>query len=56
VPSGSGSPTGGLHWVRVVDTALPAPDDIADPGSEVAISSLQYTVGGRSVVVLTSQP
>jgi isoamylase len=56
VPPGSGSPAGGLHWVRVVDTALPAPDDIADPGSEVAISSLQYTVGGRSVVVLTSQP
>ncbi|HEY3285342.1 MAG TPA: isoamylase [Armatimonadota bacterium] len=39
-------------WVRVVDTSLPSPSDIADPGQETALWSLNYTVAARSTVVL----
>jgi glycogen operon protein len=41
-------------WLRAVDTFLTAPDDIAAPGSEVAISGASYRVGPRSIVVLKS--
>jgi glycogen operon protein len=40
-------------WVRVVDTSMTSPLDIADPGQEAPLVSLDYEVGGRSVVVLT---
>jgi glycogen operon protein len=39
-------------WLRVVDTSLPAPDDIAAPGAEVTISGSEYCVPARAVVVL----
>jgi glycogen operon protein len=39
-------------WHRVVDTSLPSPHDIADPGKERSLDSLDYEVGPRSVVVL----
>ncbi len=39
-------------WKRVVDTSLDSPMDIADPGSEIALNTLDYVVGPRSVVVL----
>ena len=39
-------------WLRVVDTALPSPTDIAEPGSETRLQSSVYTVRSRSVVVL----
>jgi glycogen operon protein len=39
-------------WRRVVDTSLPTPDDIVEPGSEQHINSLEYLVMARSVVVL----
>lgn len=42
---------GGI-WKRVVDTSLPGPDDIAEPGREMQLSSLEYLVKARSVVVL----
>jgi glycogen operon protein len=45
-----GEPT---DWVRVIDTNLPSPQDIADPGEQVPLGSLDYEVSGRSVVVLT---
>jgi isoamylase len=41
------------EWRRVVDTARDSPDDIVEPGGEQPLASLQYTVGARSVVVLT---
>ena len=40
-------------WQRVVDTSLPSPNDIADPGAESPLSSLEYQLGPRSVVVLS---
>ncbi len=40
-------------WVRVADTSLATPRDIAEPGEEFSVASLDYEVGGRSVVVLT---
>jgi glycogen operon protein len=43
-------PTGG--WERVIDTALPSPDDIVHPASVPLMSSLEYRVEARSVVVL----
>ncbi len=39
-------------WRRVVDTSLPSPDDIVDPGREVRLDNRQYLVKARSVVVL----
>jgi glycogen operon protein len=39
-------------WQRIVDTSLPSPEDIADPGHGLAIPSPNYHVGPRSVVVL----
>ncbi len=39
-------------WWRVVDTALPSPHDIAEPGHEVRLDRPDYRVGARSVVVL----
>jgi isoamylase len=39
------------EWVRVVDTALPSPDDFAESG--VPLRSMTYKVGPRSIVVLS---
>jgi isoamylase len=39
-------------WKRVIDTALPSPDDFADAGSEPSLASRHYVVPARSVVVL----
>ena len=39
-------------WKRAIDTDLDSPHDIADPGREVAVESLQYRLGLRSVAVL----
>ncbi len=41
-----------VEWARVVDTALPSPQDIAHPGEERSLESLDYQVNARSVVVL----
>jgi len=43
------------EWRRVVDTSLPSPDDIVDPGAEALVETQQYTVGARSVVVLSRE-
>lgn len=43
---------GNAGWKRVVDTSLPSPQDIAEPGDEAQIDSLDYEVAPRSVVVL----
>lgn len=40
------------EWRRVVDTALPGPADIVDPGAEPVLASLAYPVRASSVVVL----
>lgn len=39
-------------WRLVADTSLPSPRDIADPGREKTLASLDYKVAERSVVVL----
>jgi glycogen operon protein len=41
------------NWLRLVDTSLTSPLDITDPGQDTPLISLDYEVGGRSVVVLT---
>jgi glycogen operon protein len=45
----------GRRWLRVVDTALAPPFDIADPGAETPLSGATYTLQGRSVVVLINR-
>jgi glycogen operon protein len=40
------------EWRRVVDTSLPSPEDIAEPGKGSPLSSLQHVVRARSIVVL----
>jgi isoamylase len=42
----------GLGWRRVVDTNLPAPHDVLEPGHEEPIGDQRYRVAARSVVVL----
>ncbi len=39
-------------WKRLVDTSLASPEDIAEPGSEWPVESLDYEVAPQSVVVL----
>jgi isoamylase len=43
-------------WVRVVDTSLPSPEDIASPGEEERLADPEYHVEPRSVVVLYRPP
>jgi len=45
----------GRRWARAVDTWLPSPDEILDPGHEVPVETDTYHAGDRSVVVLISQ-
>jgi glycogen operon protein len=45
----------GRQWTRVVDTSLPSPPDIADPGMEITCSGPSYHVNGRSIVVLVNK-
>lgn len=40
------------EWRLVVDTNLPSPQDIAEPGQTTPLDSLSYRVGARSIVVL----
>ncbi len=42
----------GSGWKRVLDTGLPAPQDILEPGHEEPIGDARYRVKARSVVVL----
>jgi isoamylase len=41
------------EWRRVVDTSLPSPQDIADPGHEPPLTKLACRLGPRSIMVLT---
>ncbi|MGH7388237.1 MAG: glycogen debranching protein [Candidatus Rokuibacteriota bacterium] len=43
------------EWQRAVDTGQESPDDVREPGRGVPLSSLRYTAGPRSVVVLVRQ-
>jgi glycogen operon protein len=47
---------GGRVWARVVDTSLPSPSDILEPGAETAWPGQTYPVNPRSVVVLANRP
>lgn len=42
----------GQQWHRVVHTALPSPDDMAEPGTEPHVAESTYRVEARSVVIL----
>jgi glycogen operon protein len=46
----------GRRWFRVVDTSMPSPSDIADPGMEVACTDQSYRVNSRSIVVVVNKP
>jgi isoamylase len=43
------------EWHRIVDTALPAPDDFNDPATAPRIDGDQYRVAARSVVALMAK-
>jgi isoamylase len=45
----------GRQWIRVVDTSLPSPSDIAEPGTGMACSGPSYRVNERSIVVLVNK-
>ena len=44
---------GTAHWRRIVDTALPSPDDFSEHG--LPLESAKYGVAPRSIVVLLRQ-
>lgn len=47
----------GYTWTRVVDTALPCPEDIADEGREAPLlDPVSYTVAGRATILLLAKP
>jgi hypothetical protein len=48
-------PPGRSSWRRAMDTARPAPDDLAEPGNEPPIAGPTCRVEGRSMVVLLSR-
>ena len=39
-------------WRRIVDTSLPSPADFVEPGQELVLQDLNYSVKTRSVVIL----
>jgi glycogen operon protein len=45
----------GRGWYRAVDTSLPSPLDIAEPGAEQAAPGRSYLVKAHSVVILLSK-
>ncbi|QEE28808.1 glycogen-debranching protein [Terriglobus albidus] len=45
----------GRQWFRFADTVLPAPNTIAAPGTELAITTPSYFASSRSVVILVSK-
>jgi glycogen operon protein len=46
----------GRGWWRAVDTSLPSPEDIAEPGREIEVKPIDhYRVNSHSVVVLVSR-
>jgi isoamylase len=46
----------GRQWARAIDTSMPSPSDIAEPGKEVAYPGESYRVNARSIVVLVNKP
>jgi glycogen operon protein len=55
VPFAVCDPLPGKRWVRAVDTALPSPDDILEPGMERELDGMSYPVRDRSMVILVSR-
>jgi glycogen operon protein len=45
----------GKSWHRVVDTALPSPEDLAGPGQEQPVPGYAYRAGERSAVILLAR-
>ena len=43
------------RWHQAVDTALPSPEDVSEPGREPAVGPEAYTLAGRAVAVLLSR-
>ena len=39
-------------WLLVADTSLPSPWDFVEPGERRSLTSSEYLVGGRSVVIM----
>jgi glycogen operon protein len=50
------APKDGCRWYRVIDTALPSPDDFITPPKVLRINQQKYRVKSRSLVVLTHLP
>jgi isoamylase len=46
---------GSMRWRRVVDTGRESPDDVREPGKEVALRSSSCKVKARSIVLLISR-
>jgi glycogen operon protein len=45
----------GVCWHRVVDTASPSPEDLAEPGRELPHLDSAYLAGARSAVILVAR-
>jgi glycogen operon protein len=48
-------PGSASRWLRIMDTSLASPDDIAPVGRQAEVRSSSYTVNPRSIVALHSQ-
>jgi isoamylase len=47
-------PLAGAHWRVAINTSMPSPQDIIDPGDEPVLASSEIIVGPRSIMVLTA--
>jgi glycogen operon protein len=45
----------GRRWATAINTGLPAPADIAEPGAEQPVDGMTFSVLGRSIAVLVSR-
>jgi isoamylase len=50
LPPVTGSPKGG--WLRLIDTSLPSPNDIAEEAQRSRVDGSKYLVNARSVIML----
>jgi isoamylase len=50
------APAPDRRWHVVANTAMPAPEDVWEDGSEPPVEAFEFLVGPRSVVILASKP
>jgi isoamylase len=48
-------PTAGTPWKVAINTSMPSPEDIFDPGEEPILHGNEVIAAPRSIIVLTAE-